>query len=115
MSTPAILKPQAVTEGDVYERPFVRVVFQRGLPQSVGVNGCRVDAVLEVAKDRLEAYQMGPLSCEENEEAIAHIRLALAALERRTRRRMEQGVINTMTRHVSRTEDEHDDFSATGS
>ena len=101
--------------GQVFERPYIRVVFQSGLPREAGVNGCRVEDVLDVALDRLEQYQNGALACLENEEAIRSIRHAIEALDLRLQRRREQGVINTMTQHdANRTEDEDDDFSATG-
>jgi len=101
--------------GQVFERPYIRVVFQSGLPRETGVNGCRVEDVIEVAMDRLEQYQNGPLACSENEEAIRNLRQAIQALDLRIRRRREQGVLNTMGQHDRfRTEDEDEDFSATG-
>ncbi len=101
--------------GEVVETDFISVVFQKGFPAAVGINGCRVEDVLELAMDRLEEYQQGPLACAENEAAVENIRTALAALEARIRRRQEQGVLNTMNRHESiRTEDQDQDFSATG-
>ncbi len=105
------------TSGEIVERPFLRVTWQRGIPTQpeVGVNGCRVDDVLLVVQEKLQAYQSGPLSCDENDEALQAIRAALAALESRRRRRTEQGVLNTMTAHeTERTEDVDHDFSATG-
>jgi predicted ribosome quality control (RQC) complex YloA/Tae2 family protein len=104
-----------VSAGRVVERPFIQVTFQQGLPQEVGVNGCRVEDVIEVAMARLEEYQLATLACEENEQALDALKHAKKALEERRRRRMEQGVFNTMAQHViNRTEDEHEDFSATG-
>ena len=104
------------TLGDVVERPFLRVCFQRGFPREVGINGCRVEDVVAVAIDRLDRYQRGPLACEENADALRALEHANRVLAERMRRREEQGVLNTMSRHVyNRTEDEHDDFSATGS
>lgn len=101
--------------GHVVEHPYVRVVFQNGLPRDVGVNGCRVDDVINVALERLTQYQQGPLACPENEEAIRLLKDARHALELRILRRKEQGVINTMFQHETiRTEDEDHDFSATG-
>ena len=107
-----IEKPQTPEgAGKVYERKFMRVVFQEGFPQEVGINGCRVDDVIELAVDKLEDYQRGPLACEENDLALKSLRTALRAIRSRTRRREEQGVLNTMTRHIYvRTEDEHEDF-----
>lgn len=115
MEPQVIQRPSLRGGGQIFERPFIRVVFQSGLPNEVGVNGCRVENVIEVAMDRLEQYQSGPLACAENAEAIRSLRHALRTLEMRIRRRQEQGVLNTMTRHDTiRTEDEEDDFSATG-
>src|SRR5580658_9303950 len=101
--------------GEVVEKEFIRIVFQSGLPKDVGINGCRVEDVLTLAFDRIEQYQNGPLACEENERALYGLKFAMRALEERIRRRQEQGVLNTMVRHETvRTEDSHDDFSATG-
>jgi len=115
------LEPQVMTKpsvrggGQVFERPYIRVVFQSGLPRETGVNGCRIEDVIDVALARLEQYQDGPLACLENEEAIRNLLQAKYAMELRVRRRREQGVLNTMTQHNTiRTEDEDDDFSATG-
>jgi len=103
-------------EGELFEKGyFIRVVFQKGLPQTVGDNGCRVADVIQVALDRLRKYQTGALACEENEDAIRGLRLAMRAMESRKRRRIEQGDFSTMKAHIGvRTEDEHEDFSATG-
>lgn len=102
--------------GLVVEREFVRVVFQSGFPQEVGINGCRVDDVIDVAIERLEDYQSGSLACEENEQAIRALLQAKHSLQQRTHRRQDQGVFNTMRQHRTvRTEDVIDDFSATGS
>jgi hypothetical protein len=112
-----IEKPNtANAPGDLYERQFMQVTFQKGFPREVGINGCRVEDVIDLAIDRLEAYQRGPLACVENEIALNNLRSAVRAVYGRRRRREEQGVLNTMTQHVyDRTEDEHEDFSATGS
>lgn len=101
--------------GDVVESPYIRVVYQSGIPTEVGVNGCRIEDVIEVAVDKLERFQSGPLACEENAEAIRFLKLARQSLSERIQRRREQGVWNTMSAHTTeRTEDENDDFSATG-
>jgi hypothetical protein len=83
-----------------YENQFMTIQFQQGLPPEVGLNGVQVEDVIEVALAKLDSYQLGLLSCSENEEAM--------------QRRMLQGVFNTMTPHQERTEDVHDEFSATG-
>lgn len=105
----------AATGGELLETEFISVVFQNGFPSQVGINGCRVEDVVELAIRRLEHYQAGPMACEENEVALNNLRNSTQALRERIRRRQEQGVLNTMGKHESaRTEDEDDDFSATG-
>ena len=109
------IQKQTTAGGELIESPFVRVVFQRGLPSEVGVNGCRVDDVIRVAIHKLETYQSGPLACEENAEALRYLKLARQTMAARIQRRMDQGVFNTMSPHnCDRTEDENEDFSATG-
>lgn len=80
-------------------RPFIQVVFQHGHPNEVGVNGCRVEDVIDVAVDRLLDFQGRNLACEENAEALEYLYQAREALLKRTRRREQQGVINTQQAH----------------
>lgn len=117
----AMLKDSKVTAqaaasgGELLETEFIAVVFQKGFPSQVGINGCRIEDVIDLAVHRLELYQQGALACEENDTAIRHLRGATDALRERIRRRQEQGVLNTMSAHEShRTEDHEEDFSATG-
>lgn len=98
-----------------FENKFIAIQFQKGLPPEVGINGAQVEDVIEIALAKLESYQLGQLSCSENEEALKSLLLAKDALKRRRQRRMLQGVFNTMTPHLERTEDLLDEFSATGS
>lgn len=115
MKEQLIKMPNAHGSGEILERPFLRVVFQSGLPREVGINGCRVEDVIDVAMERLRDFQKGPLACQENEDALRNLELAKHALHLRIQRRQEQGVYNTLQRHeVVRTEDEEQDFSATG-
>ena len=58
-------------------------------------NGAFVEDVIAAALGRLNAYQRSAFRCEENAEAIGHLRAALAALERRTARREAAGVEGT--------------------
>jgi len=110
-----VKSPSKIVSGEAVEKPFISVVYQSGIPTDVGVNGCRVEDVISVAVDKLEKFQCGPLACEENAEAIRYLRLARHSLADRIQRRREQGVWNTMIPHTgNRTEDENDDFSATG-
>jgi len=101
--------------GEIMEMPYLRVVFQKGFPRDVGINGVRVQDVIQVAIDRIKTYQDGPLACSENEIALQAMQHACNVLDERERRRQEQGVFHTMRPHeYVRTEDEIDDFSATG-
>lgn len=99
----------------IFESEFIRIKFQSGLPPEVGVNGTRVEDVMDILIQKLEAYQLGTVPCKENEEAIASLKSARDAMTRRLNRRMTQGVFNTMAPHAERTEDVHHEFSATGS
>jgi hypothetical protein len=102
-STPAIV-----------DQPFLHVEFHEG-PVVGQAQGVRVEDVIQVAVDRLERYQVGPLACPENEHSIRHLREAIRFLELRRKARAQQGVLHTMKPHETvRTEDELDDFSATG-
>lgn len=69
--------------------------FQEGPLQEVGVNGVSNEALLAIVLDRLEGFQSGPYACDENELARLSILAALAALQRRTRERLERGVEGT--------------------
>lgn len=82
-------------------RPFIQIVFQHGHPNEIGVNGCRVEDVIDVAVDRLLDFQGRNLSCEENAEALEYLYQAREALLKRKRRREQQGVVNTQEPHRS--------------
>src|SRR5688500_11670429 len=83
------------------EREFIRVVFQHGHPNEVGINGCRVEDVIDVAVDRLLDFQRRNLACEENAIALEHLYQAREALLRRRVLRETQGVVNTQQQHDS--------------
>ena len=85
----------------VIEKPFIRVTFQHGHPNEVGINGCRVEDLIDVAVERLLEFQGRDLRCEENAEALEHLHLAREAMVRRRLRRLEQGVLNTQRTHRS--------------
>ena len=104
--------------GHRLDRPFLNIVFQRGSADEAGVNGCRVEDVLDAVVDKLRDYQAGSLACAENEETMDFLELAKLAQLRRRKLRQDQGVFNTQRPHESiferRTEDVEEDFSATG-
>jgi hypothetical protein len=111
-------KNQAGGSGHRLERPYLTIVFQRGSVDETGINGCRVEDVLDAIVDKLREYQSGSLACAENEETMDFLELAKLAQLRRRKLRQDQGVFNTQKPHESifekRTEDVEEDFSATG-
>lgn len=83
-------------------KPFIHIIFQRGSVPEVGINGCRIEDVIEVLQDRILDHQGRNLACEENERALYHLEAAREALLVRRRRREDQNVINTTEAHQSR-------------
>jgi hypothetical protein len=83
------------------EKEFIRIVFQHGHPNEVGVNGCRVEDVIDVAVEKLLDFQGRDLGCPENAEALEHLYQAREALLKRRRRREQQGVLNQQVPHKS--------------
>lgn len=75
----------------------VRINFQNGPIKEVGTNGVTHEVLTSVIIDRLEAFQRGPFKSDDNEEALNHYRLAMAALKRRTEKRLARGVEGTHT------------------
>jgi hypothetical protein len=71
------------------------VLFQNGPIHEHGVNGVTHEALLAIVIDRLRSFQAGPFHCPENEGALTHLELALADLQRRTRKRIQRGVEGT--------------------
>lgn len=97
-----------------YRNEFISIRFQNGLPPEVGINGVRAEDVIDVLIAKLNLYQQGNLACRENEQALESLQIARDALVRRRQRRQMQGVYNTLAPHADRTEDLHEEFSATG-
>lgn len=60
-------------------------------------NGAQVEDVLNAAADRLQFFQNSIFACVENAEALQLLTLVLAALDRRTRRRVLEGKEGTVT------------------
>lgn len=86
----------------VVSRPFISITFQRGAVPEVGINGCRIEDVIDIIQQRLLDHQGRGLGCEENAIALEHLELAREALELRRRRREAQGVLNTAAPHQSK-------------
>jgi len=71
--------------------------FQNGPIKEVGVNGLTHEVLLAIVEDRLAGFQSGKFACDENGEALATVRVAQAALKRRTEARLARGVEGTHT------------------
>ena len=82
-------------------KPFIHIIFQRGPVPEVGINGCRLEDVIEVIQERLLDHQAREYACEENAEALFHLEAAREALLTRLRRREAQGVLNKRAQHKS--------------
>lgn len=94
--------PKENEEGHTYtvenvedRRPLTAVSFQRGPIKEYGVNGIHNEDLLLILIDRLERFQNTEYACDENDEAIKHLYLAVKALRERTNKRRERGVLGT--------------------
>jgi hypothetical protein len=85
----------------VIERPYLRIQLQHGDPRDVGVNGCRIEDVVDALVDKLLDFQGRDLACDENATALYHLEMAREALVQRRRRREQQGVLGTRAPHRS--------------
>ncbi len=85
----------------VVETPYIKITFQHGSPDMVGINGCRIEDVIEIISEKLLDFQGRDLSCDENAEALYHLDLAREALVLRRRRREMQGLLSSSKRHRS--------------
>ena len=81
---PPIGVPQSVT-----------LEFQNGPIKEFGTNGLTQEVLLAVLIDRLEGFQSGPFACDENAEALFHLKRAVSFLNARTEKRVERGVEGT--------------------
>ena len=73
------------------------ILFQNGPIPEKGANGLTHEVLLAIVEDRLAGFQSGKFACDENGEALAAVRVAQAALKRRTEARLARGVEGTHT------------------
>lgn len=52
--------------------------------------------LLEIVRDRLRAFQAGPMACNENARALMYVEQALIQMNMRIEDRIERGVLGTM-------------------
>jgi hypothetical protein len=64
---------------------------------SNGVNGVQHEDLLAIIIDRLQGFESGPYSCEENAQALMHCEEALRWLNTRTKNRIARKVEGTHT------------------
>lgn len=76
------------------------LIFQCGGIPDHGTNGVTQEALLAVVIDRLRSFQNGPYPSADNADALNHCEAALAALQRRTRTRLSQGVEGQEVNHA---------------
>jgi hypothetical protein len=88
-----VYAPVPINGGGVMCHP---IRFQCGPIPQAGINGVTHEALLTIVEHRLECFQEGGYSCEENAAALAHVRAAREALLERTRKRMARNVEGTM-------------------
>jgi hypothetical protein len=85
----------------IVETEHIRIVFQHGHPEVEGINGCRIEDVIDVLVNKLLSFQGRDLACEENATALYHLDMAREALLLRRRRREIQGLIGRQSKHKS--------------
>lgn len=72
------------------------IAFQQGPVENDTPNGLTIEALLAVCKHRLDCFQAGPYPSAYNERALIYIEQAMAALQERTRQRINAGVEGKM-------------------
>ncbi|MDI9637308.1 hypothetical protein QPK87_10285 [Kamptonema cortianum] len=85
----------------VIDQEFIKITFQHGDPNEVGINGCKIEDVLDVIVEKLLDFQGRDLACPENATALYHLDLAREALILRRRRREQQGLLGQRQKHAS--------------
>ena len=77
-----------ISENEIY----AKVKFQKGAVKENGVNGCHNEDLIVIVIDRLQGFQKGDFSCDENAIAIKKLLEALFWLNKRTSDRVKRGV-----------------------
>lgn len=74
--------PETLTNTEVAASTAADIKFQSGLIEVVGPNGTQVEDLLLICIDRLKYLQKCTCTCQENANALEHIRKALEQLNR---------------------------------
>ena len=86
-----VIRPDEATNTGEF---VAEIQFQQG-PRNdpAAVEGVTDTDLLEMVRDRLQAFQDGAFSCHENEMALIFIEMALCYLNKRAEDRAERGVL----------------------
>lgn len=83
-------------EGDAVQ---TTVFFQKGARKEVGSQHGVIDSdLLEIVRDRLNAFQEGPFASEYNAQALVHIEQALVWMNKRVEDRIARNVLGKETK-----------------
>lgn len=74
---------------------YARVDFQNGPIKENGINGCHNEDLIAIVIDRLQHFQAGDYSCQENAIALMKMEEAFLWLRKRTDDRNRRGVEGT--------------------
>ena len=77
-----------------HDKNSLSFTLQNGPIGEVGVNGCQVDTLIHAACHIVTGLNR-KFPCAENKEAMAHLRGAIIALDKRKQRRSKEGVEGT--------------------
>lgn len=79
------------------ETALLCIEFQKGPRQAPDARHGVLDCdLLEIVRDRLKAFQSGPMASEYNAQALIHVEEALMWMNRRVEDRIERQVLGTM-------------------
>ncbi|MPL94025.1 hypothetical protein SDC9_40173 [bioreactor metagenome] len=86
-----VIRPDEATNTGEF---VAEIQFQQG-PRNdpAAVEGVTDTDLLEMVRDRLQAFQDGSFSCRENGQALDHVEAALLYLNKRTEDRADRGVL----------------------
>src|ERR1700693_3321412 len=106
-----VVEDIACVRGDTYRLSaapgtcaFVATVLHFAALGLDGVHhdGITTESVLAVIMDRLEQFQSCSLRCDENADALHHLKIAMIHLKSRTLRRIRQGIEGKLEESTSR-------------
>lgn len=75
--------------------PMLRIKFQEGNPAQE-INGIPNEALLSIVIDRLQGFQRGDFGTRETAVALTNLETALMWMQKRTRDRIDRGVIGEL-------------------